>query len=834
MILKFLLFTWILSFCNCDVINTESQYLYDFYNGLSGNDSWKESWNLYKGQPDSPRSEVLLALPDAEMDFSDCESGSESKCLTKMDLTSQGLVGTIPSGFEALTKLTTLILKDNEIEGFAVDLDFENNAQLEEINLSLNSIKEYSGSFPAGLISLDMSNNSLNMDISDVLKKIENAKATIETLNLSGNKIKGTIGIAEIAILNSLTALKSINLYDNEIEGDLEDISNEDKWEKLDLSYNKFSGNYPEVFRTVFKKEGGDGNARCNRFDCTSLKNPSLGETTVDEYDIKECYCEERGKYADLLEDSTAVSCETCADGKMANKWVRFTFWDESVTSYECETPTTGCMDCMFPRNCKAGACEAGSEGPTCETCAEDYRMIGGKCEKCLTSKVPIAALVLIVVLVVILGYGVFLSGLNILAATMIKQLFSYLQIYFLTMDIKANWPRFWGELGDVYKLSMMNSHAFDLECLTGLTTLELYYIHWASAVVWPIIMTIVVLSVDKSYSERIKALQQSGDEHISNNESNYLKDKQTGMRRLFVMFILIAFVPMTALSLRMYACESWAPQTVTVKWNDDQPIVDNQWFYDNTVSCNDPSLQGVAFLATMLLVLEFGVIVFLFLILFRIWRLFDTKDKNSAELFGALHESFTDRGLFCEPILLLRKFILIMTTQLTYLPPLYVAGGNSILTFLWLLLIVIRQPYIKSETAISLLNNWCNVFEIGATFLLFLTQLYAVINSIDSTLVYPDQDGLVIALLVLHTILVVLWLSMFIVVLIKVAKSGIKDRRSRRSLRSIHRQQSARVTMNPGAKVTPVNTMVLPMVEVPGENDSASNLVTNVEETDM
>ena len=59
-------------------------------------------------------------------------------------------------------------------------------------------------------------------------------------------------------------------------------------------------------------------------------------------------------------------------------------------------------------------------------------------------------------------------------------------------------------------------------------------------------------------------------------------------------MFILIAFVPMTALSLRMYACESWAPQTVTVKWNDEKPIVDNQWFYDNKVSCNDPSLQVI------------------------------------------------------------------------------------------------------------------------------------------------------------------------------------------------------------------------------------------------
>lgn len=58
------------------------------------------------------------------------------------------------------------------------------------------------------------------------------------------------------------------------------------------------------------------------------------------------------------------------------------------------------------------------------------------------------------------------------------------------------------------------------------------------------------------------------------------------------MMFVLIAFVPMTALSLRMYACDDWAPETVTVKWNDGATIVENQWFYDNSVSCNDGALQ--------------------------------------------------------------------------------------------------------------------------------------------------------------------------------------------------------------------------------------------------
>ena len=66
----------------------------------------------------------------------------------------------------------------------------------------------------------------------------------------------------------------------------------------------------------------------------------------------------------------------------------------------------------------------------------------------------------------------------------------------------------------------------------------------------------------------------------------------QTGTRRIWIMFILIAFVPMTGLSLRMYACDSWSPVTVTVKYNDGNDIVWNQWLYDNSVSCYLTPLQ--------------------------------------------------------------------------------------------------------------------------------------------------------------------------------------------------------------------------------------------------
>ena len=138
----------------------------EFYNGLRGNDSWSSTWDLYEGQTSSSRSEVLLKLPNSPLEFESCPDSDSDDCLTFMNLTKIGLVGDIPDGLSSLTELSTIILKNNEIEGFADNL-FEKNGKLEVIDLSFNNIRDYSGNFPSKLTSLDMSNNSLKMNISN-------------------------------------------------------------------------------------------------------------------------------------------------------------------------------------------------------------------------------------------------------------------------------------------------------------------------------------------------------------------------------------------------------------------------------------------------------------------------------------------------------------------------------------------------------------------------------------------------------------------------------------------------------------------------------------------
>ena len=232
---------------------------------MDGNDSWSETWKLYKDQDSSLKSDVLLGLPDAQMFFSQCNANPQDMCLKKMNLTNKGLVGTIPKGFNDLTDITSVILRDNEINKFE-DETFKDNTELSEIDLSFNKIKSYSGSLPTSLTSLDLANNSISMEISAVLETISTA-AGIEKLNLVGNKIYGSIA-SDSDILKK-DSLKWISLADNQIEGDLSALTiknADDAWTNLDISYNMFSGEFPEVF-----KNNKNVNRKCNMFNCERL-----------------------------------------------------------------------------------------------------------------------------------------------------------------------------------------------------------------------------------------------------------------------------------------------------------------------------------------------------------------------------------------------------------------------------------------------------------------------------------------------------------------------------------------------------------------------------------
>eukprot|EP00116_Pleurobrachia_bachei_P003823 sb/3464085/ len=459
----------------------EINYLIEFYNALDG-DNWsvQESWGL-SGVASVTNLTTAETLRNG-MANGEGLTWSDGYRLKELSLTNMALTGDVPDGIDALSELEKLVIPENSITSFP---SLENVTLLTKVDFSYNSINALTGNFPTSLQTLYLTNNSLSEDISTFFGRIQNQSGLVD-LNLNGNEFSGNITTVDLSDLN-FNALTTLQMSNNMIEGSL--VSIKSSWTGgLDLSDNYISGSYPDNLIGV-----SDADLKCNMFLCDSLANDAS-----DYNNISECFCSNAGEYVTL--NNSEISCVTCDSGKMANKWVRFSFWleDGADYSYDCSYATDGCVNCMFPENCKDGSCEEGSEGPTCEKCSDGYRMAGGKCRECLDSKVPIAALALLIIVTVIIGYGIFLTGLNPLAATMIKQLMSYLQMFYLTLGIRAAWGTYLSELSDVYKLSMMNTQSFDLECLTDLSPLTLFYIHWATASIWPIITTIVVLAVDK------------------------------------------------------------------------------------------------------------------------------------------------------------------------------------------------------------------------------------------------------------------------------------------------------------------------------------------------
>lgn len=228
--------------------------LIKFYNTLGGNDTWSVNWDIYDNQENAQTSDALLGLPDAQLKFDDDDY------LLEMNLTKIGLEGKIPGDIESLTKLESLILQDNNIEGFADDFNFNGNAALTTIDLSLNKIKEVIGQFPTQLETLNMKNNSIKMPISDFLDLV--TRDSIKSLYLSGNKFNESMEDDDILQSNSLTTL---DVAGNQITGNLLNLKT-DGWEKIDISHNLFNGDFPPVLIDLIISE--TANARCNMFNC--------------------------------------------------------------------------------------------------------------------------------------------------------------------------------------------------------------------------------------------------------------------------------------------------------------------------------------------------------------------------------------------------------------------------------------------------------------------------------------------------------------------------------------------------------------------------------------
>ena len=175
-----------------------------------------------------------------------------------MDLKNVGLKGVVPNGIESLTNLKKLILDDNDVTGVP---DFASNALLEELDISYNLLKTYAGSFPTSITNLKMNNNTIELDISTLISKLDTS--TLVHLDMSKNKLTGTLSNANFLSAGPLTTLK---LAYNKLSGDLPSNIRSGAWETFDVSNNFITGSVPESLKTLDESKA---NIKCNMFSCT-------------------------------------------------------------------------------------------------------------------------------------------------------------------------------------------------------------------------------------------------------------------------------------------------------------------------------------------------------------------------------------------------------------------------------------------------------------------------------------------------------------------------------------------------------------------------------------
>ncbi len=163
-----------------------------------------------------------------------------------LDLSENGLNGTIPSELGNLTNLTTLSLWDNELSG-TIPPELTNLTNLEFLYLDGNQL---SGPIPPGLGKVTnlqevyLSENNLSGTIPSELGRLTNLKG----LYLYDNELSGPIP----SELGNLSNLEGLGLWGNQLSGPIpSELGNLSNLTWLHISDNRLSGCAPKIWQHV-------------------------------------------------------------------------------------------------------------------------------------------------------------------------------------------------------------------------------------------------------------------------------------------------------------------------------------------------------------------------------------------------------------------------------------------------------------------------------------------------------------------------------------------------------------------------------------------------------
>ena len=268
---------------SCRQVDTDRAALTALYNATDG-PNWSNNNNWLSDKPLGTWDGVSTSTTDdslVQIDLSN--EGLDGTLptqlgglvsLTSLDLSSNQLSGAIPSELGLLVELVTLDLSDNELSG-AIPTQLSNGtaplgslSALATLDLSNNrldgAIPTQLNTLPA-LVTLDLSENrldgtiptlpgtltTLNLSVNSLIGSIPTTLSTpLAVLNLSGNRLIG--GIQGLP-----TSLTDLNLSDNQLTGAIPPALGTDNTVlvTLNLSENQLSGSIP----TELSNESGEG-----------------------------------------------------------------------------------------------------------------------------------------------------------------------------------------------------------------------------------------------------------------------------------------------------------------------------------------------------------------------------------------------------------------------------------------------------------------------------------------------------------------------------------------------------------------------------------------------
>lgn len=209
---------------------TDRDILVAFYEATGG-DNWKKNTNWCSNRPLSEWYGVTVA------------STATGEFVSLLELSDNGLTGTIPASMGGLVMLSTLDLSHNEITG---TIPGELGALTKLHTLSLGSNK-FTGVLLGelgqltGLTYLGLEHNNFDeQSLPDWLPDL----TSLRTLVLSGSNFTGAL----LPELGNLTALRELYLHDNNFTGSVPaEFSRLTNLYSLTLSGNKLSGSVPKT-----------------------------------------------------------------------------------------------------------------------------------------------------------------------------------------------------------------------------------------------------------------------------------------------------------------------------------------------------------------------------------------------------------------------------------------------------------------------------------------------------------------------------------------------------------------------------------------------------------